>query len=138
VDVTVNVVTDTAMLQVVGTSEDPQLAVVMVDGVVDASTAYIGDLTLPYALVPVSTGENNLTETGMSALILFGVFALVALVAGLVVQQATLHLTRLITKRSGSAANRPGTTADSGDTSAGSARPIEVPSAAKTPGTAKP
>lgn len=138
VDVTVNVVTDTAMLQVVGTSEDPQLAVVMVDGVVDASTAYIGDLTLPYALVPVSTGENNLTETGLSASMVLGVFVLVALVAGLLVQQATLHLARLVNQRSRSGANRPGTTADSGGTSAGSARPIEVPSAAKTPGTAGP
>lgn len=138
VDVTVNVVTDTAVLQIVGTSEDPLLAVAMVDGVVEASTAYIGDLVLPYALVPVSTGINNLTETGMSASMVLGVFALVALVAGLVVQQATLHLARLVTQRSRSGAKRPEATAENGHAGAGSAGTSDVPSAAKAPGTATP
>lgn len=138
VDVEVNVVADTAMLQVVGTSDDPQLAIVMVDGVVEVSTAYIGDLVLPYALVPVSTGANNLTETGLSSSMVLGVFAIVALVAGLLVQQATLHLARLVKQRSRSGANRPGATAGNGDASAESAGAIDIPSAAKAQGTATP
>jgi capsular polysaccharide biosynthesis protein len=138
VDVTVNVVADTAMLQVVATSEDPQLAVAMVDGVVEASTAYIGDLVLPYALVPVSTGSNNLTETGMPASVVFGVFALVALVAGLLVQQATLHLIRLAMKRSSDSAGQSGAKGRNGDPSAGSTTVTDAPSSAKAPGTATP
>lgn len=94
VEVTVNVVANTAMLQVVATSEDPNLAVAMVDGVVGAATTYIGDLVLPYSLVPVSAGVNNLTETGLSTALVVGVFLLVALVAGIAVQQAILQLTK--------------------------------------------
>jgi len=92
VAVTVNVVANTAMLQVVATSEDPKLAVAMVDGVVEASTGYIGDLVLPYSLVPVSAGLNNLTETGLSTDMVIGVFLLVALVGGIAVQQAIFQL----------------------------------------------
>lgn len=96
----VTVVADTAMLQVVATSEDPNLAVAMVDGVVEAATTYIGDLVLPYALVPVSKGASNLTESGMSTAMVIGIFALVALVAGVAVQQGILHLARLAGRRS--------------------------------------
>jgi capsular polysaccharide biosynthesis protein len=99
VDLDVNVVADTAMLQVIATSEDPNLAVAMVDGVVEASTTYIGDLVLPYALVPVSKGSSNLTESGMSTAMVIGIFSLVALVAGLAVQQGVLHLARLNERR---------------------------------------
>ena len=99
VDLDVNVVADTAMLQVIATSEDPNLAVAMVDGVVEASTTYIGDLVLPYALVPVSKGSSNLTESGMSTAMVIGIFSLVALVAGLAVQQGVLHLARLNDRR---------------------------------------
>ena len=95
VSISVHVVTGTAMLQVVASSEDPKLAVAMVDGVVDVSTVYIGDLLLPYSLVPVSGGSNNLVESGQSPSTMFGIFAVVALVAGLAVQQATLHLMRV-------------------------------------------
>lgn len=99
VDLDVNVVADTAMLQVIATSEDPNLAIAMVDGVVEASTTYIGDLVLPYALVPVSKGSSNLTESGMSTAMVIGIFSLVALVAGLAVQQGVLHLARLNERR---------------------------------------
>lgn len=105
VEVTVNVVANTAMLQVVATSEDPNLAVAMVDGVVGAATTYIGDLVLPYSLVPVSAGLNNLTETGLSSALVIGVFLLVALVAGIAVQQAILQLMKWSgRRRSGPAA----------------------------------
>lgn len=99
VELTVNVVADTAMLQVVATSEDPRLAATMVDGVVEASTGYIGDLVLPYALVPVSKGADNLTEFGLSAPLVFAVFFLVAMIFGLAVQQATFRLTKLAEQR---------------------------------------
>jgi hypothetical protein len=99
VALTVSVVPDTAMLSVVATSEDPDLAAAMVDGVVQAATRYIGDLTLPYALVPVTAGANNLSESGQSTAVVIGVFTLAALVAGLVVQQATLQLMKLTEQR---------------------------------------
>jgi hypothetical protein len=134
VDVAVNVVANTAMLQVVATSEDPELAVVMVDGVIEASTAYIGDLALPYTLVPVSAGVSNLTEAGLTESMVLGVFVLVALIAGLLVQQATFHLTRLATKRSDSGANPPGAATGDGNTPGGTARASEVSTAAETQG----
>ena len=95
----VNVVADTAMLRVVATSEDPNLAIAMVDGVVEEATTYIGDLVLPYALVPVSSGASNLTESGLGTPIVIGIFGLVALVAGVAVQQAVFHLARLNERR---------------------------------------
>lgn len=112
VNVTVNVVANTAMLQVVATSEDPNLAVAMVDGVVTAATSYIGDLVLPYSLVPVSTGENNLTETGLSSAMVIGVFLLVALVAGIAVQQAIFQLTKWSRHRHSTRVNRSAVEAD--------------------------
>jgi capsular polysaccharide biosynthesis protein len=99
VALTVSVVPGTAMLSVVATSEDPDLAAAMVDGVVQVATRYIGDLTLPYALVPVSTGANNLSESGQSTAVVIGVFTLAALIAGLVVQQATLQIMKLNEQR---------------------------------------
>ncbi|MCL7960268.1 MAG: hypothetical protein M8861_08755 [marine benthic group bacterium] len=99
VQLEVNVVADTAMLRVVATSEDPNLAIAMVDGVVEEATTYIGDLVLPYALVPVSSGASNLTESGLSTPIVIGIFGLVALVAGVAVQQAVFHLARLNERR---------------------------------------
>lgn len=99
VQLEVNVVADTAMLRVVATSEDPNLAIAMVDGVVEEATTYIGDLVLPYALVPVSSGASNLTESGLGTPIVIGIFGLVALVAGVAVQQAVFHLARLNERR---------------------------------------
>jgi len=113
VELDVNVVADTAMLRVIATSEDPNLAVAMVDGVVEAATTYVGDLVLPYALVPVSKGSSNLTESGMSTVMVLGIFSLVALVAGLAVQQGVLHLARLGGRRSAGRGTQP--LADSAD-----------------------
>ncbi len=111
VGLTVNVISDTAMLQVAATSEDLNLTVAMVDGVVMAATDYVGDLGLPYALVPVSAGVNNVTETGMSAPLVIGVFSLVALVAAVAVQQAIYRLIRLTDQRHTARASTSGTDA---------------------------
>ncbi len=92
VELTVIVVAETAMLQVVATSEDPNLAVAMVDGVVDLSTQYVADLSLPYALVPVGEGRNNVTESGLPQSLVLLVFGLVALGLGVAYQQATYRL----------------------------------------------
>lgn len=112
VGVSVNVVANTAMLQVVATSEDPNLAIAMVDGVVEAATQYIGDLVLPYSLVPVSAGVNNLSETGLSTVMVVGVFLLVALVAGIFVQQAVYQLMKWSRHRSSHGGNRSGSDGD--------------------------
>ena len=106
VEVAVTVVADTAVLQVVATSEDRNLAIAMVDGVMETATRYVGDLVLPYAVVPVSSGASNVVESGLSTPMVLAVFALVAGVAGLAVQQAVHHLA--IRRGPGSAERPPG------------------------------
>jgi hypothetical protein len=68
----------------------------MADGVVEASTLYVGDLDLPYALVPVGKAANNVNEFGPSAAIVITVFTLVALAIALAYQQAIFRLARLV------------------------------------------
>ena len=99
VAISVSVVADTAMLQVVATSPDPNLAIAMADGVVDAATVYVGDLGLPYALVPVGSAENSLGESGPSTMVAIVAFSLVALVIALAYQQGILRLARLLARR---------------------------------------
>jgi hypothetical protein len=101
VELTVIVVANSAMLQVVATSEDPNLAVAMVDGVVDLSTQYVADLSLPYALVPVGEGRNNVTESGLPQSLVILVFGLVALGLGVAYQQAIYRLVWFAKRRQG-------------------------------------
>ncbi len=107
VDMSVIVVADTAMVQVVATSTDPNLAVAMVDGVVDLSTVYVADLSLPYALVPVGEGANNVSEFGPSQALVIVVFALVALGLGIAYQQAIYRLAWLAKRREARRLRRP-------------------------------
>jgi hypothetical protein len=99
VDVEVIVVADTAMVQVMATAADPNLAVAMVDGVVDLSTKYVADLSLPYALVPVGEADNNVTEESISRGLVVVVFLLVAIGLGIAYQQAIYRLAWLAKRR---------------------------------------
>lgn len=114
VELSVIVVADTAMLQVFATSGDANLAVAMVDGVVDLSTQYVADLSLPYALVPVGEARNNVSEFGLSQSLVLVVFGLVALSLGVAYQQAIYRLAWFAKRRQtrrlrSSEADSPGT-----------------------------
>lgn len=125
VELTVIVVADTAMLQVVATSEDANLAVAMVDGVVDLSTHYVADLSLPYALVPVGEGRNNVTESGLPQSLVMLVFGLVALGLGIAYQQAIYRLAWFAKRRQSRASKMSQSVDDDADWIAEASYPEE-------------
>jgi capsular polysaccharide biosynthesis protein len=95
----VTVVSGTAMMRVSATSVDPNLASAMADGVVDSATTYVGDLGLPYALIPISDAQDNLVETSPPTVLIVAVFGMVAVVLGIAYQQGIFRLARLSVRR---------------------------------------
>jgi capsular polysaccharide biosynthesis protein len=86
VHVDVRVVTDTALIEVVVTAPDRQIATSMANGIATAATTYVRGLDQPYTLRPVNKATES-QDVGISTATLLAVVFVVGLVAGLGAQQ---------------------------------------------------
>ncbi|CAN5254015.1 hypothetical protein BH20ACT9_BH20ACT9_02060 [soil metagenome] len=100
VDSSVQVVPDTAMITVTATGPDADTAERLADGVMNAATAYLTELSRPYNTRVVSGAAGTAEPVGLATVPLLVVVALVASVAGLA---AFLALQQLAAARRGGA-----------------------------------
>lgn len=99
VEVTVEVVPDTAVITVTARAADPTLAEEVVDHIVGAWVPEVYDLATPYAPTIVSWANGTARRLGTEPLQLGLALVFVALVAGLAVQQGTLQAALLLRRR---------------------------------------
>lgn len=93
VTVEVTVVPDTSVILIRSTAPTADLAQQLTAAMTDVSVQYLAGLSNPYRVVPVPTGQNSAVASGQSPIVLVAAAVLVALVAGVAVQQAIYHLT---------------------------------------------
>lgn len=89
----VTVVPNTSVILIRSTAPTAELAQRMVEATTQVSVQYLASLSQPYRVVPVPTGQNSAVPSGISPIVLIAASVVVALVAGVAVQQAVYHLT---------------------------------------------
>lgn len=88
----VSVVPDTSVILIRASSPDRALAEKVADGTTAISTEYLAGLAKPYRAETVRGAAGSSYSSGTSPWLLAAASAIVALVAGLAVQQASYHL----------------------------------------------
>lgn len=109
VTTTVSVVPSTSVILVRATAEEAEVAEQMADGTASLATEYLGNLSDPYRSEIVQEADFSAYVSSTSPALLFGLTLIVALIAGVAVQQAIYHLLGALGRRRQSAAD--GTTA---------------------------
>ncbi|MEX5259370.1 hypothetical protein [Kocuria sp. CPCC 205263] len=109
VTTTVSVVPSTSVILVRATAEEAEVAEQMADGTASLATEYLGNLSDPYRTEIVQEADFSAYVSSTSPALLFGLTLIVALIAGVAVQQAIYHLLGALGRRRQSAAD--GTTA---------------------------
>lgn len=92
VTTTVSVVPDTSVILVRANAEDASLAEQIADGATSLVTEYLGSLSKPYRAEIVQGAQDSAYRSSASPLLLFILAVMVALITGLVIQQAAYHL----------------------------------------------
>lgn len=92
VTTTVSVVPDTSVILVRASAEDATLAEQIADGSTSLATEYLGSLSKPYRTELVQGAQDSAYRSSTSPVLLVTLAAVVALIAGLAVQQALYHL----------------------------------------------
>lgn len=94
VDVSVAVVPDTSLLRVVVEGPSAEAAAGMARAMATASQNYVRQLPQPFRVEPVGPAEPEVGAGGTSTVLLLGLVAALAVVVGLIAQQAFLLLER--------------------------------------------
>lgn len=88
----VSVVPNTSVVLVRASAEDATVAEQIADGTTSLATEYLGSLSKPYRTNLVKSAEESAYLSSPSPGLLFGLAVVVALIAGLAIQQASYHL----------------------------------------------
>lgn len=92
VDGIVSVVPDTSVILVRATATEAGIAEQVADGTTGLATAYFAGLSKPYRTEVVHAAQGSAYSSSTSPVLLFLLAVVVALIAGLAVQQAIYHL----------------------------------------------
>jgi capsular polysaccharide biosynthesis protein len=112
VSISVDVIPNTALAAVTATAPNRGTAEAMADGVVSSATGYIGGLSSPYDVVPVSQAAGESTKgSGLHTGSFLLVLAVAALAAGVAAQQAVYALVPLLRRRKAASVAPPSTDA---------------------------
>ena len=88
----VSVVPDTSVILIRVSSDDAALSERVADATTAVSSEYLGGLSRPFRTETVHTAQGTAYSSGTSPVLLIAATVVVALVAGLAVQQAVYHL----------------------------------------------
>lgn len=92
VTTSVSVVPDTSVILVRASAEDATVAEQVADGATSSATEYLAGLSKPYRTEVVRNAQGSSYESSTPPLLLAGLALVVALAAGLAIQQALYHL----------------------------------------------
>jgi capsular polysaccharide biosynthesis protein len=92
VSTVVTVVPNTSVILIRATSDDPKVAESMADAVTAAAASYLAGIVKPFRTEIVQPAGGTATSTSLSPLVLLAATLVVAVIAGLAVQQAVYHL----------------------------------------------
>ena len=91
----VTVVPDTSVILVRTTAGTAQVAEQLADETTTAATAYLAGLSEPYRTDLVHSAAGSAVASGTSRVVLLALAVIVALIAGVAIQQAVYHLMRM-------------------------------------------
>lgn len=101
VTTTVSVVPDTSVILVRAVADEAGVAEQVADGTTTLATEYLAGLSKPYRTDLVHDAVGSGYKSSTSPLLLFGLAIVVALIAGLAIQQAVYHLMVAVRRRPG-------------------------------------
>ena len=96
VTTSVSVVPSTSVILVRATAEEAAVAEQMAGGTASLVTEYLSDLSQPYRSEIVQDAQSSSHVSSASPALLYGLPVIVALIAGVAVQQAIYHLVRAV------------------------------------------
>jgi capsular polysaccharide biosynthesis protein len=88
----VTVVPDTSVILVRATADSAAVAEEVADGTTTLASSYLAGIAKPYRTEVVHNAQGSAYSSGTSPTLLFSLAILVALIAGLAIQQAVYHL----------------------------------------------
>lgn len=116
VTTTVSVVPNTSVILVRASAADARVAEQVADGTTTLATEYLGGLSKTYRTDIVKSAQGSAAQSGTSPLLLLGLAVVVAVIAGLAIQQALYHLLISLRRRPVPGARTGGTPAEAEST----------------------